>query len=34
MLPLAFLDRIRLQLGPEYPAFLAAYDRPGPSACG
>ena len=28
MLPLAFLDRIRLQLGPEYPAFLAAYDRP------
>ena len=28
MLPQAFLDRIRLQLGPEYPAFLAAYDRP------
>ena len=28
MLPLAFLDRIRVQLGPEYPAFLAAYDRP------
>ena len=28
MLPQAFLDRIRQQLGPEYEAFLASYDRP------
>jgi len=28
MLPEEFLQRIRLQLGQEYPAFLAALDRP------
>ena len=28
MLPPAFLDRVRQQLGPEYEAFLASYHRP------
>ena len=28
MLPQAFLDRVQQQLGPEYEAFLASYDRP------
>lgn len=28
MLPQAFLDRIQLQLGEEYPAFLQALERP------
>lgn len=28
MLPQAFLDRVRRQLGPAFPAFLASYDRP------
>ena len=28
MLPQAFLDRIQLQLGDEYPAFLASLERP------
>ena len=28
MLPEAFAQRIQIQLGEEYPAFLAALDRP------
>ena len=28
MLPAAFLDRMKVQLGEEYPAFLATLDRP------
>ena len=28
MLPEAFLDRIKLQLGEEYPAFLESLERP------
>lgn len=28
MLPQAFLDRVQRQLGPDFPDFLASYDRP------
>ena len=28
MLPLAFVERMQLLLGHEYPAFLASFDQP------